>query len=150
MRNLAFALFALGCSQPATGAGPSYAQPEERRDIDRSAGHVSVGLRVDLDETDRSRAHIVAVVESMDGAVETTDLGEYAVEAVSEIEAGNGEVGHVRYEDHGEMHDLVLMRTDDPAVLELRLDGERVRELRLPAGQGVQPHQPFLLSPPTL
>lgn len=138
----------------AFGCGGAQANPRqpafvESTDItDQSGGHVTVGLRVVLDEdVDGSRTHLEAVIINLQGEETTTDLGEYEG-AVRQVAPGPSEVGHVQFDEGDIVHDLVLVETPDHERLELRLDGEVVREIPLPEHEVVDPQSPFLLRPP--
>lgn len=140
---------ALGCG--GGQAGPREQAFVESADItNQSGGHVTVGLRVVLDdETEGSRAHLEAVIVDLDGRETTADLGEYNGDGeMRQVATGPAEVGHVQYDEGAIVHDLVLVESEDHERLQLRLDGEVVREIPLPEHEVVDPQSPFLLRPP--
>lgn len=116
----------------------------------QSGGHVTVGLRVVLDEeVVGSRTHLEAVIVDLDGRETTADLGEYNGDGeMRQVAPGPLEVGHLQYDEGAIVHDLVLVETPDHERLQLRLDGEVVREIPLPEHEVVDPQSPFLLRPP--
>jgi hypothetical protein len=119
----------------------------ERRTPSSTASFFTVGLRVALGSTEGDRVRLEAVVVDVDGHESVTDLGEYVGRPVEQAPEGD-ELGHLRLRGRGEEHHLTLLPTEDPSQLELRLDGEPVRRLDLPAADSVRPGSPFLLEPP--
>lgn len=137
----------LGC-----GGGQTTSREQafvESTDIsNQSGGHVTVGLRVVLDEDDdASRTHLEAVIVNLQGEETTTDLGEYNGD-LRLVDSGPSEVGHLQFDEGSIVHNLVLVETPDHQRLQLRLDGEVVREIPLPEHEVVDPQSPFLLRPP--
>lgn len=149
-------LLVAGCGGPAAQTrgsssdvmGPTDGDAERRTPLS-TASAFTVGLRVALGATDADHVRLEAVVIDLDGHEFVTDLGEY-VGRPEEQAPEEGELGHLRLTLRDEVHHLVLVRTDDPAKLELRLDGERVRTLDLPGAETVDPEAPFLLETPAL
>ncbi len=139
----------------ALGCGGAQAAPREQAFVQdhydissHSGGHVTVGLRVVLDEnTDGSRTHLEAVIVDLNGDETTTDLGEYDGR-VTLVEPTATEIGHLQLVEGAIVHDLVLIETPDHQRLQLRLDGVIVREIPLPEHEVVDPQSPFLLRPP--
>lgn len=121
----------------------------ESSDIsNQSGGHVTVGVRVLLDEDEAGpHTHLEAIIVNLDGQEITTDLGDYDG-IVRQIAPGPSEVGHLQYNEGDIVHNLVLVETPDHERLQLRLDGEVVREIPLPEHEVVDPQSPFLLRPP--
>lgn len=117
-----------------------------RRSGFTSGGHVTLGFRVSLEDDGLQRVRIIAVYQNMDGEETTEDLGAYVGEA-EEIRPASGEIGHLRLRHGDEAHDLTVHRLDT-GRLELRLDGQRVRELSLPdtyPDLEVRRREPFLV-----
>ena len=138
-----------GPSQPPANAGDEPMDGNAtRRGPYASGSFFTVGLRVALGPTEASRVRLEAVVVDVDGTESITDLGEY-VGMLEESAPEGTEIGHLRLRDGDEVHHLTLTPTDDPTLLELRLDGAPVRRLQLPQPQPVRAGQPFLLTAPT-
>jgi hypothetical protein len=148
---LSLVLLACGPNQPPPGTAADVQGPADgnavRRSAFASASHFTVGLRVALGPTEGSRVRLAAVVVDVDGHETITDLGEYVGMPSEDVVEGT-ELGHIRLISGDEVHHLTLEPTDDPALLELRLDGAPVRRLELPQPHPVRAGEPFLLDPP--
>ncbi|MFT5355798.1 MAG: hypothetical protein ACI9KE_003017 [Polyangiales bacterium] len=137
----------LGC-----GGGQANAREQafvESTDIsNQSGGHVTIGVRVTLDEDETGpHTHLEAIIVNLAGEETTTDLGDYDG-IVTQVANGPSEIGHLQFREGSIVHDLVLVETPDHERLQLRLDGVVVQEVSLPAHEVVDPQSPFLLRPP--